>query len=124
MPKNPYAFTPPAASGLPVTALDSATRGANMIDAYALTPNGRNLLAHALVQLARDGWLRTEADPGAAFEPCDKRSKSAVELDPNCSAGLMSLGPEPDERCIVRGRHETHRAASGLTWTDADSGVA
>jgi hypothetical protein len=62
-------FVPPAATGLPLPALDSATQGADMLDAAARTPYGRNLLAHALVQLARDGWLRTE--PGQGFEPLD-----------------------------------------------------
>lgn len=73
-PVDPYAFLPPAAHGLPKSgmhesALDSATSGASMLDAYALTPNGRNLLAHALTQLARDGWLRQAADPAQAFDP-------------------------------------------------------
>ena len=43
-----------------------------MIDAWAEDPNGRNFLAHALVQLARDGWLRREADPSAAFDVSDR----------------------------------------------------
>jgi hypothetical protein len=38
-----------------------------MLDAWAQTPAGRNLLAHALTQLARDGWLRPE--PGDAWDP-------------------------------------------------------
>lgn len=52
------AFIPPAADGIPLAALDSATEGANRLDARAATPWGRNFLAHALNQLARDGWLR------------------------------------------------------------------
>ena len=63
----PAPFIPPAARNLPLAALDSATRGADALDARASTPSGRNFLAHALVQLARDGWLRTE--PGEGFEP-------------------------------------------------------
>jgi hypothetical protein len=60
------AFVPPSAEGLPPGALDSATDGASALDAWARDPHGRNFLAHALVQLARDGWLRTE--PGEGFE--------------------------------------------------------
>jgi len=58
---------PPAAHCLPDGALDSAAAGADMLDAWAQTPAGRNLLAHALTQLARDGWLRPE--PGDAWDP-------------------------------------------------------
>jgi len=61
------AFIPPAAEGLPPGALDSAAEGAGRLDAMAATRYGRNLLAHALVQQARDGWLRREAADG--FEP-------------------------------------------------------
>jgi hypothetical protein len=61
------AFIPPAAEGLPLAALDSARNGATMLDAFAETKYGRNFLAHALAQLTRDGWLRTE--PGEGFEP-------------------------------------------------------
>ncbi|MET7722935.1 hypothetical protein [Streptomyces mirabilis] len=57
----------PAAQGLPDGALDSAAAGADMLDAWAQTPAGRNLLAHALTQLARDGWLRPE--PGDGWDP-------------------------------------------------------
>ncbi|WP_327592491.1 hypothetical protein [Streptomyces chartreusis] len=66
-PETQDAFVPPAAEGLPLAALDSATEGANRLDAWARDPRGRNFLAHALVQLARDGWLRREV--GAGFEP-------------------------------------------------------
>jgi len=60
-------FFPPAAAGLPAGTLEAAEIGANRLDAWARTPHGRNFLAHALVQLARTGWLRTE--PGDGFEP-------------------------------------------------------
>lgn len=50
---------PPAARDLPPDALESAVHGAAALDAAAATPEGRNLLAHALVQLLRDGWLNT-----------------------------------------------------------------
>jgi hypothetical protein len=55
---------PPAAEGLPDGALDSATNGATALDAWAGTGHGRNFLAHALIQLARDGWLRRQASDG------------------------------------------------------------
>ncbi|MDI9836234.1 hypothetical protein [Streptomyces sp. KAU_LT] len=58
---------PPAAHCLPDGALDSAAAGADMLDAWAQTPAGRNYLAHALTQLARDGWLHRE--PGDAWDP-------------------------------------------------------
>lgn len=69
-----YTFIPPAAEGIPVGALDSATQGASALDAWASTTYGRNFLAHALVQLARDGWLRVNPDPDAAWEPLDQRA--------------------------------------------------
>ena len=62
----------PSAEGLPPGALDSATDGANALDAWARDPHGRNFLAHALVQLARDGWLRREPDLDAAFDTSDR----------------------------------------------------
>ncbi|MEV5915767.1 hypothetical protein AB0M00_43655 [Streptomyces chartreusis] len=73
---NKDRFVPPAAEGLPLAALESATDGATMIDAWAETPNGRNFLAHALVQLARDGWLRRQPDPEAAFDVCEERPQN------------------------------------------------
>ena len=69
MPGTPALFVPPAADGIPIGALDSATHGADGADAWATTPVGRNFLAHALVRLARDGWLRADPDPAAAWEP-------------------------------------------------------
>ena len=66
--------TPPAADGLPAGALEAAEIGANRLNAWARTPQGRNFLAHALVQLARTGWLRTE--PGEGFEPKRDREQS------------------------------------------------
>lgn len=56
-------FIPPAAANLPDGALDSATAGGSHLDAFALTDYGRNFLAHALVGLQRDGWLREAPGP-------------------------------------------------------------
>lgn len=66
-PDNETPTVPPAAAGLPLPALDSATTGASALDAWARDPRGRNFLAHALVGLARDGWLRRK--PSNGFEP-------------------------------------------------------
>ncbi|MDH6489602.1 hypothetical protein [Streptomyces sp. SAI-127] len=78
----------PAAEGLPDGALDSAEAGAAMLDAWAHTPACRNLLAHALAQLARDGWLRQER--GDAFElyPDNPRADSPqpAPVDENLAA--------------------------------------
>ena len=71
-------FIPPAAAGLPAGTLEAAETGANRLDAWARTPYGRNFLAHALVQLARAGWLREE--PGEGFEP-DRDRDSAPALE-------------------------------------------
>lgn len=60
-----YDVVPAAAQGLPKEVLDSAVLGASALDARALTGEGRNVLAHALAQLARDGWLRTDHGPSA-----------------------------------------------------------
>lgn len=42
-----------------------------------------------------------------------------------CPSGLMPLDDlaAPIERCIVRGRHETHETAEGRKWTNADAGI-
>ena len=84
-------FVPPAAEGLPLAALNSATKGADRLDAAALTPTVRNFLAHALVQLARDGWLRVE--PGEGFEPVQDREApeplDAPEPAPASSGGAL-----------------------------------
>lgn len=77
-PADPPAFLP-AAEGLPEGALDSAETGAAMLDAWARTPGSRNLLAHALVQLARDGWLRPVR--GEGFEVCPEDPR-AVDPEP------------------------------------------
>lgn len=69
-------FVPPAAEGLPLEALESAATGATMLDAWAETPTGRNFLAHALVQLARDGWLRREPELDAAFGTSDRERET------------------------------------------------
>lgn len=89
-------FVPPAAEGLPLPALDSATQGADALDAYARTPQGRNLLAHALVQLARDGWLRPE--PGEGFEAVRERPTA----EPQPSAVVSS--PPATDRATDRER--------------------
>ncbi|MFI1957017.1 hypothetical protein ACH46L_03750 [Streptomyces althioticus] len=73
-------FTPPAAEGLPEGLLTSATAGAAMLDASAHTPRMRNLLAHALVQLARDGWIRPA--PGAGFDPARPERQPLPEPEP------------------------------------------
>ncbi|WP_448334025.1 hypothetical protein [Streptomyces sp. DSM 41534] len=85
-----YAYVPPAARHLPKDALDAATRGADMLDACALTPDGRNFLAHALVQLRRDGWLRDEAQPQATPIPEDAEATSDAQPAP-----VNSLFPFP-----------------------------
>jgi hypothetical protein len=73
------AFVPTAAEGLPDGALDSAVGGACHLDARADTPYGRNVLAHALHRLQRDGWLKdtpvgrndTALRPTARDSVCD-----------------------------------------------------
>ncbi|MFB4312921.1 hypothetical protein [Actinomadura sp. 21ATH] len=67
--ENVYDFVPPAGRDLPKGALDSATLGASRLNAVAISRNGRNLLAHALIQLSRDGWLRQEPEPVWAAAP-------------------------------------------------------
>ncbi|WP_225825640.1 hypothetical protein [Streptomyces naphthomycinicus] len=87
---------PPAAEGLPAGTLEAAEIGASALDAWARTPHGRNFLAHALVQLARTGWLRTE--PGEGFEPVQDRetpeplpaAASDVVSPPTSRAAVLS----------------------------------
>ncbi|MDT0387860.1 hypothetical protein [Streptomyces dubilierae] len=90
-------FVPPAAAGLPAGTLEAAEIGANRLDAWARTPQGRNFLAHALVQLARTGWLRTE--PSDGFEPMsgqEPAQPAAVEPPVDRAAAPMT-----DERAAA-----------------------
>jgi hypothetical protein len=103
-PDQPAAFIPPAAEGLPLGVLDSATDGASALDAWAREPVGRNFLAHALVQLARDGWLRTE--PGEGFETVRDRETPEPE-DP------AGLSPAADRAAVP---------AAFVVWLDASDG--
>jgi len=50
---------PPAWARYPLPILEAAVEGAKALDDYAGTPQGRNLIAHALTNLARDGYLRS-----------------------------------------------------------------
>lgn len=118
---NPQAdglFVPPAADGLPLAALDSATEGADRLDAMALTPYGRNLLAHALVQLARDGWLRTE--PGAGFEPV--RDRETPDPQPTSAPGRVAgEAPQPEAQAeahppTVTWEIESPRRGTWASW--------
>jgi hypothetical protein len=106
MTHQPDLFVPPAAEGLPPGALDSAAEGADRLDAVALTPNGRNLLAHALVQLARDGWLRTE--PGEGFEP-ERAERETPEPMPASSAGAAPATDRAAELDRLRTENERMR---------------
>ena len=94
---NPLEFVPPTARDLPKDALDSATRGADMRDSRAYTAEGRNFLAHALLQLHRDGWLRDQAQPPTAPIPDDADYPSKLDGHVPETAG------EPnDEQQLVR----------------------
>jgi hypothetical protein len=95
-PGDRAAFVPPAAECLPPGALDSATDGASALDAWARDPHGRNFLAHALVQLARDGWLRTE--PGDGFEVVRDRETPEPQ-DPAALRRMADETPQPTDAC-------------------------
>lgn len=100
-------FVPPAAEGLPLAALDSATEGANRLDSLALDPRGRNFLAHALVQLARDGWLRTE--PSEGFEPVpDERATP----EPQPAVSSVGQAPATNQTALREQIAEAIRAAA------------
>lgn len=101
-------FVPPAADGLPLAALDSATNGASALDAWARDSHGRNFLAHALVQLARDGWLRTES--GEGFEPVRDREAP----DPEDPTDLLRTADEAQQA-------EPETSTKYFVYTDADA---
>lgn len=107
MTSNPL-FVPPAAEGLPLAALDSATEGADRLDARALTPYGRNFLAHALVQLARDGWLRPE--PGEGFEPVRDRETPEPETAPPARSDAALRDRIADTVRAMADEHPTNAA--------------
>ena len=79
-------FVPPAASDLPEGALDSATVGACALDGRARTDYGRNVLAHALVQLQRDGWLPSRTVPSSELRDriAAALRDAAYDCDGNC----------------------------------------
>ncbi|MEU9597172.1 hypothetical protein AB0E06_10205 [Streptomyces sp. NPDC048109] len=76
----------PAAAGLPAGTLEAAEIGANRLDAWARSPQGRNFLAHALVQLARTGWLRPA--PG---EPSEPKQEDAPPAEPAVTMHAIPL---------------------------------
>jgi len=72
----------------------------------------------------------THPEPGvcgcdaiAAEQARDAAQETAerAELDdltqPDCPAGLLPLGSDPVEPCVVRGRHDAHETAAGERWT-------
>jgi hypothetical protein len=95
MTETPDLFVPPAADGLPPGTLDSATQGADRLDASARTPYGRNLLAHALVQLARDGWLR----PAPAAAPSAPADRAAILREAADTVDAMNEGCSRRQPC-------------------------
>lgn len=78
-------FIPPAAEGLPAGALESAVAGAAMLDANADTPYGRNVLAHALIRLQRDGWLRDAQEGTDAAAPKCQQPGCAARTWGSCA---------------------------------------
>ena len=89
---------PPAAEGLPAGTLESAVAGAAIPDANAETPYGRNVHAHALVRLQRDGWLR-EAPEWFDSEACTSMSVHVGPeecIDGDCDEYATEDGDERD----------------------------
>jgi hypothetical protein len=62
------------------------------------------------------GWWAHEQHPADGHDAQPTRGE-------HCSAALMPLNADPVEPCVVHGPHERHRAESGESWTDADSGL-
>lgn len=106
---------PPAAMGLPTGALEAAETGANRLDAWARTPQGRNFLAHALVQLARTGWLRTE--PGEGFEPCPDGPPQEPQAVEECPGWPECPAPGSCPACTPM----TRRTADSITDDELDT---
>jgi hypothetical protein len=103
-------FVPPAAMGLPAGTLEAAEIGADRLDAWARTPHGRNFLAHALVQLARTGWLRTE--PGEPFEPM---REDEITVEPAAPSTLYpSRAAEAELYVLLRKAGEGRYEAQAL----------
>ena len=71
------------------------------------------------------GWIYAPTGGWWAHgtHPADEHDAQPTRGE-HCSAGLMPLGADPVEPCVVHGPHHKHRAAGGETWTDADSGIA
>lgn len=123
---QPTGFVPPAADGLPLGALGSAAEGANRLDAWATDPRGRNFLAHVLVQLARDGWLRSEPADQALFSTPGVK-QLAEEIDAERQRQLAKFGDQhhpdgtgdrrwADAANVVRGEVDDAARAGLTTW--------
>jgi hypothetical protein len=114
-------FIPPAAQGLPAGTLEAAEIGANRLDAWARTPQGRNFLAHALVQLARTGWLRQE--PGDGFEPMADRPPAEPAADRAAPAVWVDGHPQL-EAIAAAVWEQCGRSDSGMCVEDDPRNIA
>lgn len=66
MTRRPLNTAPPAAADLPPGLLEDAVDGAAALDVQNRSRAAANILAHALVNVVRRGWLASQRDPAVA----------------------------------------------------------
>lgn len=97
-----------AAIGDHLATLETAVRHRQQVctAAYAITHRVLALVAAAARLDALNGHIPHAEHP------------SGVHEHPGCSAALLPPGNGRIDPCLVKGRHATHQAADGATWTD------
>lgn len=69
--------------------------------------------------------LRTELVQAAAViaawvSDLDRRADNGEHPAPQCTAGLLPATSEAVDRCVRRGKHDTHVTASGARWPNTE----
>ncbi|MHC3427221.1 hypothetical protein [Streptomyces sp. DT18] len=54
----------------------------------------------------------------------DEAQRPETEAAPQCTAGLLPATDEAVDRCIRRGKHDSHKTASGVLWGDESADEA
>jgi hypothetical protein len=121
----------PDGTGLPHSRAAADNARAACQQAFA---EGRGTWAHILTEeffeaMAESDPVKLRAElvqisAVCAAEIADLDQRPAPAELAACSAGLLPMGSDPVVPCVVTEPHESHRAADGRTWTDADGGTA
>ncbi|MFJ5089998.1 hypothetical protein [Streptomyces sp. NPDC088674] len=67
-------------------------------------------------QTATGSGLGWEAARDVLRRMADEAQRPETEAAPQCTAGLLPATDEAVDRCIRRGKHDSHKTASGVLW--------